>query len=197
MLKTHSTNLLQDVAVITFFILSMIVISPLMVHAQSKAATSQVASRVLVSTSTTSGTAQTLSQSEADMEAAIRSVIVSDPRAAALPPDQLNTMVKALAQSAEAKGLHPSDIQIPRSSSTLGGGANGNGSVACPVGTPSFLCALETAFGFDGGNLIPLWLGGTSALLVLIIGTLLEIHHLEHRKQMEAEQAMPPQTPIA
>ena len=121
------------------------------------------------------------------MESAIRSVLAADPRAAALPPDQLNSMVQALSKSASAKGLQPSDIHLPPTSNTMGA-TNGQGAASCDASTPSFICTLTNAFGFDGSNTIPLWLGGASALLILIIGTMLEIHHLEHKKEQEAAE---------
>jgi hypothetical protein len=132
--------------------------------------------------------AATVNQNQTDMENAIRSVLAADPRAAALPPDQLNSMVQALTKSAVSQGLQPTDIHSPVSTNTIGG-ASGNTSAQCAAGTPSFLCALIVAFGFDGSNLIPLWLGGSAAILILLIGTILEIRHLEHKKEQEAQEA--------
>lgn len=133
----------------------------------------------------------TTTTTQSALTAAIRSAITSDPRAAGLAPSQLNAMVQSLTQSAQSQGVTATDIVVPPAQgNTEAGGANGDyqSSGTCSTGTPSFICNLVTAFGFDGNNLIPLWLGGTAALLILIIGTILELRHLAHIKEQEAQQ---------
>lgn len=142
-------------------------VTPVLVHAQAASSTEE----------------------QTQMTEAIRSAIAADPRSGSLTPAELNSMVAALTASAQAQGLRARDIVVPRSDTTVSGVSSASDQTSvCSQGTPSFLCSLETAFGFDGSNLLPLWLGGTAALLILIIGTLLEIRHLAHRKEMEAAQ---------
>ena len=194
MFKTSINNTSTVTFIAALLIGAFCIATPLSAHAQSAVKVSPIAAtRSTTSLTPTSPTAGVVTapvgQADADMESAVRSVLAADPRAAALPPAQLNAMVQALSKSAESKGLQASDIHLPPAESTIAGAGSGQGSTVCGAQTPTFLCALATAFGLDGSNAIPLWLGGTAALLILLIGTLLEIHHLEHKKEMEAASA--------
>ena len=128
--------------------------------------------------------AQSASGSD-DLRATIRAELLSDPRTSNLPQAQLDAMVDALTAQAQEQGLTAHDITWrPAMTPAENIQADACGSM------PSVLCALNRAFGFDGSDpRIPVGLGIVSALLILIIGLMFEMHH---RKAAVAAAAVPP-----
>jgi len=111
-----------------------------------------------------------------DLRAAIRAELLSDPRVAALTAGQLDSMVNALTNYATKKGLSAHDVAWspqPATSFTASAGATSEDS----CDQSSFLCRLASAFGFSGTDMtIPIWIGICSAILVLILGAMIEVH---------------------
>ncbi|KKW25016.1 MAG: hypothetical protein UY70_C0031G0004 [Candidatus Kaiserbacteria bacterium GW2011_GWB1_52_6] len=109
--------------------------------------------------------AQTGSQ---DIGTAIRAALFSDSRAAQMSPQQFDAVVAALTSEAVKQGMTAHDITWNMVASAVD-----FAEAACD----SYLCTLNDAFGFSGSNMmIPIGLGFSSALLLLIIGTMRGMH---------------------
>ncbi len=110
-----------------------------------------------------------------DLKATIRAQLLLDPRSAQMPPAEFDAMVSALTEQAQKAGMTAKDIkwrpQLPP--------ANTRGDTFLFKCDPnSFMCSVSKAFGLDGGDLtIPIGLGISSALLVLILGTMMAVRH--------------------
>lgn len=108
---------------------------------------------------------------ETDLHASIRAALMEDPQTAQMSEAQLDSMVAALASQAAKQGVTSEDIrwapgQVSESA------ANECGSM------PRVFCMLNNAFGFDGSDMkIPIGLGITSGLLIILLGIALERHH--------------------
>ena len=123
---------------------------------------------------------------DTELQATIRAMLLSDPRTSSMAAAQIDAMVIALSGQAQKEGITSEDIQWRPEGSAV----SAAGSQAVPVGScgsmPAILCSLNVAFGFAGDALlIPILLGLTSGLLILILGVMLERHHM-HVKQMQA-----------
>lgn len=130
-------------------------------------------------------TAPALVRAHADDEnlhTSIRAALLSDPRTASLSAAEIDLMVDVLSEEAGKQGITQSAIEWrPYTEASPAGASSACGSI------PAFLCALNTAFGFDGSDpTIAIGLGITSALLIVIIATMLEM------KRRHAAQAAPP-----
>lgn len=127
-------------------------------------------------------------ESSAELNATIRSALLSDPRTAGLSDAQVDAMVSLLTQEAQKRGVTSRDIQWrPQQNGTT---------ESAPVGddycgaTPAFLCAFSLAFGFAGTNpTIPFILGAASMALIWILAEML------HRRRYPA--AVPASAPSA
>lgn len=110
---------------------------------------------------------------ENDLQTSIRAALLSDPRTAALSSAEIDAMVDILTEEAEKQGMTSRDIEWrPDTQSTFT--TTSDASASCG-GIPSFLCALNTAFGFDGSDpTIAIGLGITSAILIVLLGLMLE-----------------------
>lgn len=110
----------------------------------------------------------------ADLQTTIRQALLSDPRTASLSAVQIDAMVQILVEEAERRGISSQDINWrPQQYDTF---AEGDGVASSCGNIPSFLCSLNQAFGFDGSDpTIAIGLGITSALLIVIIGLMLEM----------------------
>lgn len=110
----------------------------------------------------------------AELRATIMSAVTSDPRADSLTPDQLNNLVDILAQSAAESNVQPREISIGTIKESPY--SNGGEAVACGV-FPAWLCVASESLGFIGND--PSWplLLGVLALVLLLIGVLIKIHH--------------------
>ena len=108
-----------------------------------------------------------------DLRATIRAALLSDPRSASLSEAEMEAMVSALADEAERQGVTSSDIVWRPQSAESSGPWDPS---AC--GNPSgFLCAISTAFGFAGpDSIIAAGLGILAAVLLFVVGSLIEIH---------------------
>ncbi len=116
-----------------------------------------------------------------DLQSTIRMEILSDPRSAGMTQAQIDAMVTALTVQAQKKGITAHDITWRPQATTGYSGLGKCGSL------PGALCAINESFGLSGADTtIPIWLGITSALLALIIGALLEMHHLKVKKARTA-----------
>lgn len=116
----------------------------------------------------------TAQSADAGLQTAIRQALLTDPRTAALSAAQIDAMVLILAGEAQKRGLSARDIEWHPQ--TYGASAEGDASAQSCGSIPGFLCALNTAFGFEGSDpTIAMGLGITSALLILIIGLMLEM----------------------
>lgn len=117
--------------------------------------------------------AQTTSAS--DLSTTVRAALLKDPRAAALPPSELDAMVNALTAKAQAQGMTAQDIayrpgtivpSVPVSSGTC-----------TDISSP--LCALGQALGFDSPDKrVPIGLWITSVLLIVVIWHMRKNPHL-------------------
>ncbi len=121
-----------------------------------------------------------------DLHTSIRSALLSDPRTASLSAAEIDLMVDTLSEEALKQGITPGAIEwrpyteSPRAEA-----------LACGA-LPDFLCALNTAFGFDGSDpTIAIGLGITSAILIVVIGLMLEMK----RRAAVAASAHAPQIP--
>lgn len=109
-----------------------------------------------------------------DLRTTIRAALLSDPRTSGLSATQIDAMVEVLAEEAKKRGISSEDIQWRPVSEQTFSDTSGEEVRSCG-NIPSFLCALNTAFGFNGSDpTIAIGLGVTSALLLLIIGLMLE-----------------------
>lgn len=108
-----------------------------------------------------------------DLRSTIRAELLSDPRTAGLLEADLEAMVEALANEAQKQGLTAHDITWrPASGQTSAAAASSCGNIPTP------LCTLNQAFGFSGADpTLPVWLGIAVALLILLIGIMLELRH--------------------
>lgn len=114
-------------------------------------------------------------QSDTELEATIRTAILSDPRSSQMSEAEIDAMVAVLAEGAKAEGITSEDI-LWRPQEIA---SETESSEAC--GYAAFLCALNDAFGLTGSAvLIPLLLGITSALLLFVIGSILLHSHGRH-----------------
>lgn len=118
-------------------------------------------------------------QENADLQSTIRAAILSDPRSSQMSEEEIDAMVAALAEEAQAQGVTSEDIlwrpQDPASFEEAGDSSTES------CGYASFLCALNDAFGFSGSPLIiPLLLGICSALLLFVLGSILLHSHGHH-----------------
>ena len=142
--------------------------------------TSVLVSTVLTLVFLAALTANTFAQTapaDNEMQAAVRMLLLADPRAAGLPQAQLDEMVNALAKAAEKKGLTASEITWhPQPVSNFSQSASIGEIEHCDQ--DSILCMINEAFGFTGSDArIPVLLGICSAALVLVLGAMLEIRH--------------------
>ena len=123
-----------------------------------------------VTTAQTNTASQTGSQSE--LYNTIMSALLSDPRTAKLPPDQLQALVASLAAKAQAQGVTAADItwQPTRPQTTVKSSTQNasSGQSACDLSLPG-LCTINDFFGPAGAlYAVPIFLL-VIVLLVLII----------------------------
>lgn len=124
---------------------------------------------------------------ESELRATVRAALLSDPRTSTMSQSQIDAMVNILAQEAESQGVTAEDIRWRPTPETFTQPEE-TGTASCG-NVPGFLCRLNQAFGFSGSDTrIPILLGVGSALLIFVIGALLELHHLHHKRA--AENAM-------
>ncbi|OGG54198.1 hypothetical protein A3H16_02645 [Candidatus Kaiserbacteria bacterium RIFCSPLOWO2_12_FULL_53_8] len=120
-------------------------------------------------------------ESSGDLRATIRAELLSDPRTSSLSQAQIEEMVDVLLQEAQKQGVTSHDIQW-RPAPSADPAEDSGSAVACG-NVPSILCAMNTAFGFDGSDLkIPIGLAASSILLIVLIGLMIE----EHRRRAGA-----------
>lgn len=117
-----------------------------------------------------------IAQTNAELEATIRSAILSDPRTADMTEAEIDAIVAALAEEAGAEGVTSYDILWQPQQETL--------ATVEPVQTcslPQIFCTLNQALGLDGSDIaIPIGLGVTAALLLFVIGSILHHRHGQH-----------------
>lgn len=125
-----------------------------------------------------------LAQNDA-MRAAVRSALLNDPRAADLPQTQLEEMVNTLAVAVEKQGITPRDIEWkPEPVSSFTPTSIADLPASCDGGT--ILCALSKAFGFYGSDMsIPIWIGISSSILVLVLWLMIEAHRKKYAQQQQ------------
>ena len=119
--------------------------------------------------------AQAQAQSNDELKTTIRAALLADPRSASLSEAEMEAMVSALAEKAQMQGVTSSDIAWrPQSSESSDRGWWNMSACGNPSG---FLCALSTAFGFAGPDpIIAIALGVLAAILLFVVGSLIEIH---------------------
>jgi hypothetical protein len=128
------------------------------------------------------GVASAQSAEELELRSTIRAAILSDSRSQTMTEAEVDAMVLALTRQAQSVGMTAEDIVWrPTDANT----AEGEGTAGACDG---FLCALNRAFGFDGSDYtIPIWLGASALMLILLIAGLLEYQHI-HKKHLLARQ---------
>lgn len=111
-----------------------------------------------------------------DLRATIMAQVLQDPRSAEIPPAQLEVLVDALSQKAQAENLEPADIVWQPgvfSEATV----TEEAAPACDSLIP-LACVFTEAFGFQGEAIvIPLYLLVVSGLLILLIRRMKKHHH--------------------
>lgn len=121
------------------------------------------------------GPVVTHAQESADLQSAVRTALLSDPRSASMQPAQFEALVSVLTQQAQKQGMTVQDVTWrPSSLSTFTTAQP----LVFPVCNPgSILCRVNSALGFAGADItIPIALAITSALLLLIVGAMLAAH---------------------
>lgn len=120
------------------------------------------------------------SQPDNDLRAAVQMLLLEDPRAAHLPQKEFDGMVDALVKAAEKKGLSAHDVSWrPQPVEIFSQNASVGEIGLCSQN--SILCMINEAFGFTGSDMtIPIWFGICSAILVLIVGGMIEVHRRRH-----------------
>lgn len=94
-----------------------------------------------------------------DLEAAIYAATADRARAEGVSDAEARAMASILAEAAAERGVIASDVFLAAS--------DASGTESCAY--PRFLCAINDAFGFSGGNRVPLILGVLAALLIILI----------------------------
>lgn len=114
---------------------------------------------------------------DVELRATVREAILSDPRTAGMSEAEIEEMVVALTAEAGAQGVTSADISWRPQENV----AEAEPATTACGNMPSFLCALNRAFGFDGSDMtIPIGLVISSALLLFLIGSMLLHHHGHH-----------------
>lgn len=112
----------------------------------------------------------TIQAQESDLVTTIRAEIMKDPRSTDIPPAQMDSMVAALAEAAAAQGVTATDITWRP--------AEVDTSAQPTTADCGFFCRVNGIFGFEGDDYtIPLGLGVSSAILILIISMMFHRHH--------------------
>jgi uncharacterized membrane protein len=118
-----------------------------------------------------------------ELRSVIQNSVISDPRTANIPPAQLQGLVDALVEQANAQHMTAADIiWRPQQAyaATVSAQATTQASV-CMTGIQGYLCNFNQIFGFEGNNYeIPILLLFTSAFLIAVIWEI----HVHHRKKM-------------
>ena len=126
------------------------------------------------------------------LRASIQSALMSDPATDALPPEELEKLVSALAAEASKTGVEPSDITyVPRPPADLqSAGAGGDLPADCDV-----WCVFAHAYGLDGVDpTTPILLLISSGLLVMIFRRAMRPQHIEHFTGVKPKPV--PATPV-
>ena len=88
-----------------------------------------------------------------DLHVAIWSSVLSDPRTASIPPDQMQALVDSLAAEAEKQNLSPADILYrPGGAQVAAVSALPETAESCDSGILPVFCSFNTAFGFAGSD---------------------------------------------
>ncbi len=134
--------------------------------------------------------------SQSDLSATIRAELLSDPRTSDLPQAPLDSMVNLLTQSAQKQGVTAHDITwrpvspVSTFAPEASAGENDCGSL------PSYLCALNTAFGLSGSDpWLAIALGIASGLVILVVGLMLQEHHRKIAASAVSQAAAAPPPP--
>lgn len=125
----------------------------------------------------------------ADLSETIRAALLKDPRAASMPPAQLNAMVSLLAEQAQSQGMTAQDIAYrPNMSGYYLGPVAPPASGCTDISSP--LCPLGQALGFDTPNksvAVGLW--ATSGLLMATIWFMRRNPHIRAAHGMDESSA--------
>lgn len=120
--------------------------------------------------------------SSTELRETVRAALLSDPRTASMTDAQLDAMVNVLTAQAQRQGVTAHDI-LWRPQPAENAGETGAASLD-QCSSLSFFCMFNRAFGFSGNStVIPLMLGGTSAVLLLLTGMM-----IEHYRKLRALQ---------
>lgn len=126
-----------------------------------------------------------------DLHVAIWSSLLSDPRTANIPPDEMQRLVDSLAQEAQKQNLTPADILYrPERQQFAAASALPATDDSCDAAITQVFCSFNSAFGFSGNDVTtPVSLLATSTLLILLIRRMTKMHN-EHAADVSA--AAPP-----
>jgi hypothetical protein len=131
-----------------------------------------------------------------DLRNTIQSSVLSDPRVANIPPDQLQSLIDALVVQAQAQHMTSADILFRPQQAAVGStfaGGQVQQNAACMSGWEGYLCQFNQVFGFEGGNYeIPIFLLVTTAFLIAVIWELI----VHHRKKMAKLKKADPFAPL-
>jgi hypothetical protein len=130
-----------------------------------------------------------------EMKSAVMTQILRDPRAAQIPPEQLQALVNALAQKAEAQKVPAIDVMWQPATYTGEPVAPQDALMPgdCDYGFMS-TCSISEALGFAGDDalVIPLVLLAGSGLLILLIVRMKKHHHeMGHFAPVSTARAAP------
>lgn len=119
----------------------------------------------------------------------IREALLADPRSGGFSEADRELMVDILTEQAQNQGVTSQDLQYRPQDSTFGAGNSTSASSGCTM--PEIFCTMTQALGFGSGdNTIPVVLWGSGMVLLFILGTMIEIRHIKHKRAR-----MPPPAP--
>jgi hypothetical protein len=132
-------------------------------------------------------------QTNDDLRNTIQNSVLSDPRVASIPPDQLAGLIDALVAEARSKNMTSADIltKPQQAAAASSFSVNQTPSAACATGWQGYLCEFNQVFGFEGNNYeIPVFILVTTAFLIAVIWEMI-LHHRKKLAKAAAKKSPP------
>jgi hypothetical protein len=125
---------------------------------------------------------------QGELQAAIWTSLLEDPRTANIPPADMQALVDSLAAEAQAQNITAADIL---QKSSLDGSSVVVPSALCTEeGIMGYLCKFNQAIGFSGGSYeVPLILLVVSGILILVVW---EMMRLRKKHAVQVAASAPP-----
>ena len=160
------------------------------VFAYAQVSSSDAQSAAVAKTNTSANAA-----SDAELHTTIMNAVMQDPRAASLPPEQLQEMINTLEDAAKTQGIDSQAITETDQTYAPDAAVRSQVDTGNCTGLLRLLCAANSAFGFDGSNpdyTFYLWaLAGVCFMLLAIFELRLhrgEWHFLTHNDDGSLKQ---------